>query len=167
MVSHLNTAELPNASLARHSASPDHRPWQTVPTCHGHFKFRRVEMTNSPAGDNASNARASMSTDAPKSTCPAARKFAEYLARRMKPMIENARANKQSNGGNATPEQTDWSQATRGRPDAFFAALLSSRRSAHAKETTMRRIVTETCPSNQRSSARRFSYERSVMLGLD
>jgi hypothetical protein len=47
-------------------------------------------MTNSPAGDNTSNPRASISTDVPKSTCPAARKFAEYLARRMVPMIESA-----------------------------------------------------------------------------
>jgi hypothetical protein len=47
-------------------------------------------MTNSPAGDHTSNTRAPMSTDAPKSTCPAARKFAEYLARRMGPMIEHA-----------------------------------------------------------------------------
>ena len=47
-------------------------------------------MTNSPAGDNASNAHASKSTDVPKTTCPAARKFAEYLARRMGPMIQHA-----------------------------------------------------------------------------
>jgi len=47
-------------------------------------------MTNSPAGNPASNTRASTSTDAPKSTCPAARKFAEYLARRMGPMIQHA-----------------------------------------------------------------------------
>jgi hypothetical protein len=60
---------------------------------HRHFKFRRVEMTNSPAGNPASDARASMSTDAPKSTCPAARKFAEYLARRMGPMIQHAARN--------------------------------------------------------------------------
>ena len=50
-------------------------------------------MTNSPAGDHASNARASMSTDAPKSNCPTARKFAEYLARRMGPMIQHAARN--------------------------------------------------------------------------
>jgi hypothetical protein len=47
-------------------------------------------MTNSPAGDNASNPRAPINPDAPKSTCPAARKFAEYLARRMGPMIQHA-----------------------------------------------------------------------------
>jgi len=47
-------------------------------------------MTNSPAGDHASNPRAPMSTDAPKTTCPAARKFAEYLARRIEPMIQHA-----------------------------------------------------------------------------
>jgi hypothetical protein len=47
-------------------------------------------MTNKASGDPASNQGASMSTDAPKSTCPAARKFAEYLARRMKPMIQHA-----------------------------------------------------------------------------
>jgi hypothetical protein len=47
-------------------------------------------MTNSPAGDHTSNTRAPMCTDAPKSTCPAARKFAEYLARRMGPMIQHA-----------------------------------------------------------------------------
>jgi hypothetical protein len=50
-------------------------------------------MTDSPAGDNASNARTSMSTDAPKSTCPAARKFAEFLAQRMTPMIQHAARN--------------------------------------------------------------------------
>lgn len=47
-------------------------------------------MTSSTAGDNASNAPAPMTTDAPKSTCPAARKFAEFLARRMTPMIQHA-----------------------------------------------------------------------------
>jgi hypothetical protein len=31
-----------------------------------------------------------MSTDAPKSISPAARKFAEYLVRRMEPMIQHA-----------------------------------------------------------------------------
>jgi hypothetical protein len=43
------------------------------------------------------NARASMSTDAPKTTSRAARKFAEYLARRMGPMIQHAAALKQRN----------------------------------------------------------------------
>jgi hypothetical protein len=33
-----------------------------------------------------------MSADAPKTISPAARKFAEYLARRMRPMIEHAAA---------------------------------------------------------------------------
>jgi hypothetical protein len=33
-----------------------------------------------------------MSADAPKAVSPAARKFAEYLARRMRPMIEHAAA---------------------------------------------------------------------------
>jgi hypothetical protein len=47
-------------------------------------------MTNSSAGDNASNTRASMSTDALKTISPAAQKFAEYLARRMRPMIQHA-----------------------------------------------------------------------------
>jgi hypothetical protein len=47
-------------------------------------------MTNSPAGENASSSRSPKSTDAPKTTCPAARKFAEYLARRMGPMIQHA-----------------------------------------------------------------------------
>jgi hypothetical protein len=37
------------------------------------------QMTEPSSGDSASNARASMSTDAPKTNCPAARKFAEYL----------------------------------------------------------------------------------------
>jgi hypothetical protein len=47
-------------------------------------------MTNSPAGDNASNTRVCTSTDACKTISPAARKFAEYIARRMRPMIEHA-----------------------------------------------------------------------------
>jgi hypothetical protein len=53
-------------------------------------------MKGKAAGDHASNARASINTDAPKAASPAARKFAEYLARRMVPMIEHAaRANDQ------------------------------------------------------------------------
>jgi hypothetical protein len=47
-------------------------------------------MTNSTAGEPASSTRASMSTDAPKTISPAARKFAKYLARRMGPMIQHA-----------------------------------------------------------------------------
>jgi hypothetical protein len=62
-------------------------------TCHRQQNLRKLEMTNSTAGDNASNARASMNTDAPKNICPAARKFAEYLARRMGPMIQHAANN--------------------------------------------------------------------------
>jgi hypothetical protein len=51
-------------------------------------------MTNTSAGDHASNTRASTSMDASKTISPAARKFAEYIARRMRPMIEHAaRAN--------------------------------------------------------------------------
>jgi hypothetical protein len=57
-------------------------------------KLRKVEMTDATADDNASNARASISTDASKTISPAAHKFAEYIARRMRPMIEHAaRAN--------------------------------------------------------------------------
>jgi len=53
-------------------------------------------MTNTSAGDHASNTPASTSTDTPKTISPAARKFAEYIARRMRPMIEHAaRANEQ------------------------------------------------------------------------
>jgi hypothetical protein len=55
------------------------------------------QMAEPTAGKNASNARASMNTDAPKNICPAARKFAEYLARRMGPMIQHAAALKQRN----------------------------------------------------------------------
>jgi hypothetical protein len=47
-------------------------------------------MTNTSAGDHASNTRASTSMDASKTISPAARKFAEYIARRMRPMIEHA-----------------------------------------------------------------------------
>jgi hypothetical protein len=53
-------------------------------------KLRKVEMTDATADDNASNARASISTDASKTISPAARKFAKYLARRMGPMIQHA-----------------------------------------------------------------------------
>jgi hypothetical protein len=49
------------------------------------------------AEPNSNNARASMSTDAPKTTSRAARKFAEYLARRMGPMIQHAAGLKQRN----------------------------------------------------------------------
>ena len=47
-------------------------------------------MTNSPAGENASNTQAIMSKDTSKTISPAARKFAEYIARRMGPMIQHA-----------------------------------------------------------------------------
>ena len=57
------------------------------------FKFRNVEMTNITTGDHASNTRALTSTDTTKTISPAARKFAEYIARRMRPMIEHAARN--------------------------------------------------------------------------
>jgi hypothetical protein len=47
-------------------------------------------MKAKPAGAPAGTERASMSADAPKTISPAARKFAEYLARRMGPMIQHA-----------------------------------------------------------------------------
>jgi hypothetical protein len=47
-------------------------------------------MTSNDAGNTASSARTPMSAHAPKTISPAARKFAEYLARRMRPMIESA-----------------------------------------------------------------------------
>jgi hypothetical protein len=47
-------------------------------------------MNIDDAGGIASSAGAPLSTTAPKRTSPAAQKFAEYLARRMKPMIEHA-----------------------------------------------------------------------------
>jgi hypothetical protein len=50
-------------------------------------------MTNDTTGDNASNTQALMSKDASKTISPAARKFAEYIARRMGPMIQHAARN--------------------------------------------------------------------------
>jgi hypothetical protein len=49
-------------------------------------------MTNNDAG-TASSARTPMGADVPSKPpiSPAARKFAEYLARRMQPMIEKAK----------------------------------------------------------------------------
>jgi hypothetical protein len=46
-------------------------------------------MSIEDAGGIASSAGAPVSTTAPKPTSPAAQKFAKYLARRMKPMIEH------------------------------------------------------------------------------
>jgi hypothetical protein len=55
-------------------------------------------MTNDTIGDNTSNTQALMSTDTSKTISPAARKFAEYIARRMRPMIEHgARVNEPAN----------------------------------------------------------------------
>ena len=55
-------------------------------------------MTNDTTGDNASNTQALMSKDTSKTISPAARKFAEYIARRMRPMIEHtARVNEPAN----------------------------------------------------------------------
>jgi hypothetical protein len=50
-------------------------------------------MTNNDAGGNASSARTPMGADVSSKPpiSPAARKFAEYLARRMQPMIEKAK----------------------------------------------------------------------------
>jgi hypothetical protein len=83
---HSNIRSFPHATLMRDDASDD----PLFPTNTLKLKYGKSQMRDSSAGDNASNARASMSTDAPKSTCPAARKFAEYLARRMGPMIQHA-----------------------------------------------------------------------------
>jgi hypothetical protein len=47
-------------------------------------------MTNTDAGGYASNALSPRNTDASKTISPAARKFAEYIARRMAPMIDHA-----------------------------------------------------------------------------
>ena len=62
-------------------------------------------MKPESAGEHASKASASMSTDAPKTISPAARKFAEYLKRRMVPMIQHAARNN-------VPEPTDDSEPT-------------------------------------------------------
>jgi hypothetical protein len=64
-------------------------------------------MTSNDAG-NASNARTSISQDVPSKPpiSPAARKFAEYLARRMRPMIESAqKVRTPSTGINPTGNQ--------------------------------------------------------------
>ena len=71
------------------------------------LKLRKLEMTNPTAGNPASKQRASMSTDAPKSTCPAARKFAEYLARRMGPMIEHAARRNEQGPASVKAERHD------------------------------------------------------------
>jgi hypothetical protein len=49
-------------------------------------------MTGNDAGGNASSAHTPMGSDVPPKSpiSPAARKFAEYLARRMEPMIQHA-----------------------------------------------------------------------------
>jgi hypothetical protein len=47
-------------------------------------------MKPNDAGGFASSERTPMGTDVSKTISPAARKFAEYLARRMRPMIEHA-----------------------------------------------------------------------------
>jgi hypothetical protein len=91
-VSHTNTAEFLNASLARYSAFQTTGGGKRFPHATD-FKFRNVEMTNITTGDHASNARALTSTDTTKTISPAARKFAEYIARRMRPMIEHAARN--------------------------------------------------------------------------
>jgi hypothetical protein len=54
-------------------------------------------MTNNTTDKNASNSGASTTPNSPKTTCPAAGKFAEYLARRMGPMIEHASRRKEQN----------------------------------------------------------------------
>jgi hypothetical protein len=53
-------------------------------------------MISNDAGNNASGARTPIGADVPPkpSISPAARKFAEYLARRMLPMIESAATNR-------------------------------------------------------------------------
>jgi hypothetical protein len=47
-------------------------------------------MSESGVDNKPSNANGSTSDDTSKTISPAARKFAEYLARRMRPMIEHA-----------------------------------------------------------------------------
>jgi hypothetical protein len=53
---------------------------------------KELKMTSNDAGGNASSARTPMGADVPSKPpiSPAARKFAEYLARRMQPMIDKA-----------------------------------------------------------------------------
>jgi hypothetical protein len=55
-------------------------------------------MTTNDAG-TASSARAPLGADVPSKPpiSPAARKFAEYLARRMRPMIEKAQQERSAN----------------------------------------------------------------------
>ena len=47
-------------------------------------------MKSNDAGVFASRERTPMGTDVSKTISPAARKFAEYLAKRMRPMIDHA-----------------------------------------------------------------------------
>jgi hypothetical protein len=63
-------------------------------------------MSERSVGNNTSNTSGSKSAEAPKTISPAARKFAEYLKRRMVPMIQHAARNN-------VPEPTDDSEPTR------------------------------------------------------
>lgn len=67
-------------------------------------------MTTNVAGDNASSARPLIGADLPPNPpiSPAARKFAEYLARRMQPMIDKAqRERATSSTTNPTANQSN------------------------------------------------------------
>jgi hypothetical protein len=70
-------------------------------------------MNQSNPGDNASNVKSSMSTEALKTISPAARKFAEYIARRMVPMIEHAGARADSHVPDVGPESDDTTGQTK------------------------------------------------------
>jgi hypothetical protein len=59
-------------------------------------------MKPNEAGDPASSAAVPTSAGAPKTISPAARKFAEYLARRMRPMIDHARQERGTFNDNPT-----------------------------------------------------------------
>jgi hypothetical protein len=66
-------------------------------------------MTNTRSGGHASNS----DTDASKSISPAARKFAEYLARRMGPMIEHAARRSEQEPASVDAERQDVSKPTK------------------------------------------------------
>ena len=70
-------------------------------------------MNQSNPGDNARNVKSSISTEALKTISPAARKFAEYLARRMAPMIERAAARTDSHVPDVGPESEDTTRQTK------------------------------------------------------
>jgi hypothetical protein len=75
---------------------------------HHHHTKQVITMTKAQAGNNAGSERTPI--EKPKTISPAARKFAEYLARRMLPMIESTakrtEATRQPNGVVAAHTQT-------------------------------------------------------------